>query len=161
MNADIMKEKVKEFGEDPSLLEHVESHQVLYQVIEQLEAGTLRLAGPSNDGVWVSNPWIIDAISLCFRAKEYGFQLADLQEISDKHQRKIRKLAGSLVRAGCHIGDGVVLMPSFVNMGSYVGDETMVDTWATIGLMRPCAEIIKDVDERAASKTRIAEDLRK
>ena len=123
------------------------------EVIGLLEAGRLRVAEPVKGG-WQVNQWLKKAVLLYFRVNDMqlveaypapfwdkvpqrfqGFDEADFREVG------ARVVPGAVVRAGSHIGKDVVLMPSFVNIGAYVGAGTMVDTWATVG---SCAQIGKN-----------------
>jgi 2,3,4,5-tetrahydropyridine-2,6-dicarboxylate N-succinyltransferase len=109
------------------------------ETIARLDAGTLRLA-EKVDGEWRVNAWIQRAILLYFRLTEMETLHAGPLEYYDriplKHSyaaRGLRVIPGAIARYGSHIEPGVVLMPSFVNIGAYVGSRTMVDTWATVG----------------------------
>ena len=123
--------------------------------LEDLDSGRLRVAEKAN-GDWRVNQWLKKAVLLSFR-------LNDMVEISgapgganwwDKVDSKFknwgtnrfrsagfRAVPGAVVRHSAHIAKGAVLMPSFVNVGAYVGEGTMVDTWATVG---SCAQIGKN-----------------
>jgi len=120
------------------------------QVIAKLESGKLRVAEPGKAG-WVVNEWLKKAVLLYFRCND--MQLVDgapapywdkvpLQfegwDEGDFRELGARIVPGAVVRAGAHIGKDAVLMPSFVNIGAYVGPGTMVDTWATVG---SCAQV--------------------
>lgn len=118
-----------------------------------LDDGSLRVAARDDAGVWQVQQWLKKAVLLSFR-------LNDMEIIPggpggahwwDKVPSKFagwtadrfrdagfRAVPGSIVRRGAHIGKGAVLMPSFVNIGARVGEDTMVDTWATVG---SCAQI--------------------
>jgi 2,3,4,5-tetrahydropyridine-2-carboxylate N-succinyltransferase len=123
------------------------------RAIAGLEAGEFRVASPDADGGWTVHEWLKKAVLLFFRTQE--MQLVDAQPAPfwDKvparfegfDEAKFRALGarvvpGAIARRGAHIGRDVVLMPSFVNIGAYVGEGTMVDTWATVG---SCAQIGK------------------
>ena len=123
------------------------------RAIAGLEAGEFRVASPNADGGWTVHEWLKKAVLLFFRTQE--MQLVDAQPAPfwDKvparfegfDEAKFRALGarvvpGAIARRGAHIGRDVVLMPSFVNIGAYVGEGTMVDTWATVG---SCAQIGK------------------
>jgi 2,3,4,5-tetrahydropyridine-2,6-dicarboxylate N-succinyltransferase len=123
------------------------------RTIAGLEAGVLRVAAPNGQGGWTVNEWLKKAVLLFFRTQE--MQLIDAQpapfwdkvpsrfEGFDEAQFRalgVRVVPGAIVRRGAHIAKDVVLMPSFVNIGAYVGEGTMVDTWATVG---SCAQIGK------------------
>jgi 2,3,4,5-tetrahydropyridine-2-carboxylate N-succinyltransferase len=123
------------------------------RVIEGLEKGELRVAEPDGKGGWKVNEWLKKAVLLYFRVNE--MQLVDAQPapfwdkvparfqgFGENDFRKLgaRVVPGAIARRGAHIGKDVVLMPSFVNIGAYVGEGTMVDTWATVG---SCAQVGK------------------
>jgi 2,3,4,5-tetrahydropyridine-2,6-dicarboxylate N-succinyltransferase len=123
------------------------------RTIAGLEAGEFRVAAPNGQGGWTVNEWLKKAVLLFFRTQE--MQLIDAQpapfwdkvpsrfEGFDEAQFRaigVRVVPGAIARRGAHIGKDVVLMPSFVNIGAYVGEGTMVDTWATVG---SCAQIGK------------------
>jgi len=125
-------------------------------VIARLDAGVLRVAEPSGSGDWVVHQWIKKAVLLSFRLHENhlmeagGFtrfydkvpsKFANYTE-SDFQEGGMRVVPPAIVRRGAFIARNVVLMPSFVNIGAYVGEGTMVDTWATVG---SCAQIGKNV----------------
>ena len=123
--------------------------------LSELDDGTIRVA-EHKDGAWVVNQWIKQAILLSFRLNDNQLiegpnSPAGAACWYDKVPLKFagwdaarfrgagfRAVPGSIVRRGSHIGRNVILMPSFVNIGAYVGDGTMVDTWVTIG---SCAQI--------------------
>jgi len=124
--------------------------------IAGLDAGTYRVASREDNGSWTVHQWLKKAVLL-------GFRLNPMAEITggshghvwwDKVPSKfngwsdadftnagIRAVPGSIVRRGAHIAPNVVLMPSFVNLGAYVGEGTMVDTWGSVG---SCAQVGKD-----------------
>ena len=123
------------------------------RVIAGLEAGKLRVAAPDVEGGWTVNEWLKKAVLLFFRTQEMA--LIDAQPApfwdkvpsrfegfgeSDFRALGVRVVPGAIARRGAHIAKDVVLMPSFVNIGAYVGEGTMVDTWATVG---SCAQIGK------------------
>ena len=121
------------------------------RVIAGLERGVLRVAEPDGSGGWQVNQWLKKAVLLYFRTQDMTVVAAAPAPFWDKvparfagydeagfRQLGARVVPGAVVRAGSHIGRDVVLMPSFVNIGAYVGEGTMVDTWATVG---SCAQI--------------------
>ena len=134
-----------------------EMREAIEDTLNALDSGTLRVAERQADGTWHVNQWAKKAVLLSFR-------LTDMYEISgsngganwwDKVPSKwqgwgqnewraagFRAVPGSIVRRSAFIGRGVVLMPSFVNIGAYVDEGTMVDGWATVG---SCAQIGKNV----------------
>ena len=123
------------------------------RVIDGLEKGEFRVAEPDGKGGWLVNEWLKKAVLLYFRVQEMELIEADPAPFWDKiparfadfDETAFRKLGarvvpGAIARRGAHIGKDVVLMPSFVNIGAYVGAGTMVDTWATVG---SCAQVGK------------------
>ncbi|MBJ6977963.1 2,3,4,5-tetrahydropyridine-2,6-dicarboxylate N-succinyltransferase [Luteimonas sp. MC1895] len=123
------------------------------QAIEGLEAGRLRVAEPDGKGGWHVNEWLKKAVLLYFRVQEmelgeqYPAPYWDkipmrFEDFDEAAFRKLgaRVLPGAIARRGAHIGRDVVLMPSFVNIGAWIGAGTMVDTWATVG---SCAQVGK------------------
>ena len=121
------------------------------RAIEGLEAGRLRVAEPDGNGGWQVNEWLKKAVLLYFRVQEmelgeqYPAPYWDkipmrFEDFDEAAFRKLgaRVLPGAIARRGAHIGRDVVLMPSFVNIGAWIGEGTMVDTWATVG---SCAQV--------------------
>ena len=121
-----------------------------------LESGAARVA-EKIDGEWVVNQWLKKAVLLSFRlndnavvpggaagAPAFDKVASKFDGYDDAKFREggFRVVPGAVARAGSFIGKGVVLMPSFVNIGAYVGEGSMVDTWATVG---SCAQIGKGV----------------
>jgi 2,3,4,5-tetrahydropyridine-2-carboxylate N-succinyltransferase len=119
--------------------------------------GSLRVAEKNASGEWVVNQWTKKAVLLSFRLREMELQRGGPQnstwwdKVDNKfkdwgenewRQKNFRAVPNTVVRASAFIGDNVVLMPSFVNLGAYVDAGTMVDTWATVG---SCAQIGKNV----------------
>ncbi len=122
-----------------------------------IESGTARVAEPDGQGGWKVNQWLKKAVLLSFRLNDNapvahgagGAPAFDKVPVkfegwADEDFRKagFRVVPGAVARRGTFISKNVVLMPSFVNIGAYVGEGTMVDTWATVG---SCAQIGKNV----------------
>lgn len=118
-----------------------------------LDNGEARVAEPDGNGGWQVNQWLKKAVLLSFRlndnrvmdygsAGEAAFDKVPLKFAGWGENRfreaGFRVVPGAVVRRGAHISKGAVLMPSFVNIGAYVGENTMIDTWATVG---SCAQI--------------------
>lgn len=131
------------------------TRDAIEQAMQGLEAGSLRVAEPSAKGDWQVNEWLKKAVLLFFRANDMRVIDAQPAPFWDKVPARfegydvdafrrdgVRVVPGAVVRRGTYIGKDVVLMPSFVNIGAYVGEGTMVDTWATVG---SCAQIGKHV----------------
>lgn len=125
------------------------------QAMQGLESGELRVAQPDGDGGWQVNEWLKKAVLLYFRTNDMAVVDAQPAPFWDKVEPRfagydeakfkaagVRVVPGAAVRRGTYFGRDVVLMPSFVNIGAYVGEGTMVDTWATVG---SCAQIGKHV----------------
>ena len=118
--------------------------EAIREAIHLLDLGKIRVASPGPSG-WTTNEWVKKAILLYFAIQELEHVHSGAFEYYDKIPLKalssmpyVRSVPGSVVRAGAHLEPKVVLMPSFVNIGAYVGAETMVDTWATVG---SCAQV--------------------
>ena len=131
--------------------------EAVEQTLNLLGNGTLRVAEKKASGEWVVNQWTKKAVLLSFRLREMELQTGGPQNSTwwDKVDSKFkdwgetewkmknfRAVPNTVVRASAFIGENVVLMPSFVNLGAYVDSGTMVDTWATVG---SCAQIGKNV----------------
>ncbi len=125
------------------------------QAMQGLESGDLRVAAPCADGGWQVNEWLKKAVLLYFRVNDMAVIDARPAPFWDKVEARfagfdaakfkamgVRVVPGAAVRRGTYFGRDVVLMPSFVNIGAYVGEGTMVDTWATVG---SCAQIGRHV----------------
>jgi len=125
------------------------------QAMTGLETGELRVAQPDGNGGWQVNEWLKKAVLLYFRSNDMAVIDAQPAPFWDKVEARfagydeakfkaagVRVVPGAAVRRGTYFGRDVVLMPSFVNIGAYVGEGTMVDTWATVG---SCAQIGKHV----------------
>lgn len=130
------------------LLKDSKTQDAIRQVIEQLDKGTLRVAEPSGDG-WKVNDWVKKAVILYFPIQQMETLEAGPMEFHDKMKLKknyaalgVRVVPHGIARYGSFLAKGVILMPSYVNIGAYVDEGTMVDTWATVG---SCAQIGKHV----------------
>ena len=117
-------------------------------VIDLLDEGTLRVAEPTAKG-WKVNEWVKKAVVLYFPIQKMETFEGGIFEYHDKIALKtgykdkgIRVVPHAVARHGAYISKGVIMMPSYVNIGAYVDEGTMVDTWATVG---SCAQIGKNV----------------
>ncbi len=131
------------------LLKDKPTIQAIEYVIEELDKGRIRVANPNTDGKWTVNDWIKKAVILYFPTRVMETLHAGPLEFYDKMKLKsnyeslgVRVVPHAVARYGSFIAKGVILMPSYVNIGAYVDSGTMVDTWATVG---SCAQIGKDV----------------
>jgi 2,3,4,5-tetrahydropyridine-2-carboxylate N-succinyltransferase len=131
-----------------------EDRAAVEAALEALDAGRARVAEPDGQGGWRVNQWLKQAVLLSFRLTESA-PMDTAAGAYDKVPLKFdgwgpdrfreagfRAVPGAVVRRSAYIAPGVVLMPSFVNVGAYVDRNTMVDTWATVG---SCAQIGKNV----------------
>jgi len=131
-----------------------ELDQALEECLERLDRGELRVAEP-RENTWVVNEWLKKAVLLAFRVREnrlvdggftrfYDKVPLKYAAASEEQLRKggVRIVPHALVRRGAYVAPDVVLMPSYVNIGAWVGPGTMVDTWATVG---SCAQIGRNV----------------
>ena len=129
--------------------------EAVEQVIADLNGGRLRVAERRGVGDWHVNQWVKKAVLLSFRLNDNKVMRAGDLEFFDKVKTKfsnldeaamrasgVRVVPPAVARRGSYIAKGAVLMPSYVNIGAYVGENTMVDTWATVG---SCAQIGKNV----------------
>ena len=143
-----LQEIIEKAWIDRSLL--VESYYIdaIRKVINLLDDGKLRCAKPTKNG-WKVNEWVKKAVVLYFPIQKMEVLEAGIFEYHDKiplkrgYQKKgVRVVPHAIARHGAYISKGVILMPSYVNIGAYVDEGTMVDTWATVG---SCAQIGKNV----------------
>jgi len=129
--------------------------EAVEHVIAQLNSGKLRVATRESVGQWTTHQWIKKAVLLSFRLKDNEVIKAGDLGFYDKVQTKfahmdeagmkasgVRVVPPAVARRGSYLGRGVILMPSYVNIGAYVDEGSMVDTWATVG---SCAQIGKNV----------------
>ncbi len=147
-NIHLMREIIEAAWEDRGLLEQEETQNAIRFIIKQLDEGELRVAEPTVDG-WQVNEWVKKAVVLYFPIQKMETLHAGPMEFHDKMPLKkdyaakgIRVVPHAVARQGAYISSGVILMPSYVNIGAYVDSGTMIDTWATVG---SCAQIGKNV----------------
>ncbi|WP_296202608.1 2,3,4,5-tetrahydropyridine-2,6-dicarboxylate N-succinyltransferase [Psychrobacter sp. UBA3962] len=129
--------------------------EAVNDVLEQLDNGSLRVA-EKKDGEWIVNQWVKKAVLLSFRLNDnYPMQTGEHLQFYDKVPTKfanwteaqfaeagVRVVPPAVARRGSFVAKGVVLMPSYTNIGAYVDEGAMIDTWATVG---SCAQIGKNV----------------
>jgi 2,3,4,5-tetrahydropyridine-2-carboxylate N-succinyltransferase len=139
---------IQEAWENRVMLNDPDIQQSIRFVIDELDKGRLRVAEPAGEG-WKVNDWVKKAVIMYFQVQkmevtevgpfEYHDKIAlkkDYQEIG------VRVVPHALARYGSYLARGVIMMPSYVNIGAYVDENTMVDTWATVG---SCAQVGKNV----------------
>jgi 2,3,4,5-tetrahydropyridine-2-carboxylate N-succinyltransferase len=143
-----LKQIIENAWENRTLLQEETTTNAIRNVIELLDEGTLRVAEKVGDA-WQVNEWVKKAVVLYFPIQKMETLEAGIFEYHDKIPLKrnfaakgIRVVPNAVARHGAFIASGVILMPSYVNIGAYVDAGTMVDTWATVG---SCAQIGKNV----------------
>ncbi len=144
-----MRAIIEAAWENRSLLNEATTIQAIEHVIEEIDKGRLRVAEPLADGDWHVNEWVKKAVILYFPIRkmetiEVGpFEFHDKMALKSNYELLgVRVVPPAVARYGSYISSGVILMPSYVNIGAYVDAGTMVDTWATVG---SCAQIGKNV----------------
>lgn len=142
------KEIIESAWLNRDLLTDSDVQKTIRKVIEKLDQGLLRVA-ESNGSDWAINDWIKKAIILYFPIQKMNVMEIGPFEFHDKISLKknysslgVRVVPTAVARYGSFLAKGVILMPSYVNIGAYVDEGTMVDTWATVG---SCAQIGKNV----------------
>lgn len=162
MNKEI-KSEIEELWEEKDKINfsNLEIKKKVLHVFELLDSGQIRVCEKQEED-WVTNQWIKKAILLSFKTQENNifssgisnarrgqyswFDKAFLKTsgwVEDEWtKRNFRSVPGAIIRYSAFIGENVVLMPSFINLGAYVDSGTMIDTWATVG---SCAQIGKNV----------------
>ncbi|MBN2698057.1 MAG: 2,3,4,5-tetrahydropyridine-2,6-dicarboxylate N-succinyltransferase [Bacteroidales bacterium] len=142
------KQVIEEAWENRELLKDPSVQRQISSVIDQLDRGALRVA-QKIDGTWKVNDWIKKAVILYFPIRQMETIELPPLEFHDKiplksgySEKGIRVVPHAIARYGAYLARGVIMMPSYVNIGAYVDSGTMVDTWATVG---SCAQIGKNV----------------
>ncbi|HVA53239.1 MAG TPA: 2,3,4,5-tetrahydropyridine-2,6-dicarboxylate N-succinyltransferase [Acidimicrobiales bacterium] len=125
--------------------DHLEARRDVELVITKLDDGQVRVAEVGADGSIIVHEWVKQAISLLFRLHgltrtDVGpFEYLDKLELKGDYERRgVRVVPGASARRGSYLSPGVILMPSYVNIGAWIGRDSLVDTWATVG---SCAQI--------------------
>ena len=143
-----LKNTIEAAWNDRSLLQEAATIDAINTVIEHIDKGRLRTAEPTNDG-WQVNEWVKKAVVMYFPIRkmetiEVGpFEFHDKMALKTNYKELgVRVVPHAVARYGAYISSGVIMMPSYVNIGAFVDEGTMVDTWATVG---SCAQIGKNV----------------
>jgi 2,3,4,5-tetrahydropyridine-2-carboxylate N-succinyltransferase len=146
-----MNDVIEQAWDDRSLLANPATIEAIEAVIEQLDKGHVRVADPpaTPGGDWKVNDAVKKAVILYFPIRRMETLEAGPLEFHDKMRLKrgyaelgVRVVPHAVARYGAYLAKGVIMMPSYVNIGAYVDEGTMVDTWATVG---SCAQIGKHV----------------
>ncbi|MBI2720941.1 MAG: 2,3,4,5-tetrahydropyridine-2,6-dicarboxylate N-succinyltransferase [Bacteroidetes bacterium] len=144
-----MQNLIEQAWENRELLKEASTIKVIEEVIEQLDKGFIRVAQPSDNGNWQVNNWIKKAVILYFPTRKMStievgpFEFHDKMALKKNYAKLgVRVVPHAIARYGSYVAGGVIMMPSYINIGAYVDSGTMVDTWATVG---SCAQIGKNV----------------
>jgi 2,3,4,5-tetrahydropyridine-2-carboxylate N-succinyltransferase len=139
---------IEQAWENRELLNDSKTQESIRYIIEELDKGRLRVSD-NKEGKWVVNEWIKKTVILYFPIQKMETLEAGPMEFHDKMKLKsnyaelgVRVVPHAVARYGAFLAKGVIMMPSYVNIGAYVDSGTMVDTWATVG---SCAQIGKNV----------------
>ena len=143
-----LKQIIELAWEDRKLLKEKDTNIAIKTIIDDLDKGKKRVA-EIQEGKWVVHEWVKKAVILYFplmkmqRIEVGPFEFHDKMKLKTGYEKLgIRVVPHAVARYGAYISSGVVMMPSYVNIGAYVDEGTMVDTWATVG---SCAQIGKHV----------------
>ncbi len=143
-----LRSTIEQAWENRELLKEESTQSVIREVVELLDKGKLRVAEKVGDA-WQVNEWVKKAVILYFPIQKMETIHAGPMEFYDKIDLKhnyeelgVRVVPHAVARYGSYVAKGVIMMPSYVNIGAYVDGGTMVDTWATVG---SCAQIGKNV----------------
>lgn len=144
-----LKTIIEKAWEDRGLLKDKVTQDAVRAVIDMLDKGQLRVAEPLPSGGWQVNEWVKKAVILYFPIQQMETIEVGPFEFHDKIALKrnysdlgVRVVPHAIARYGSFVARGVIMMPSYVNIGAFVDEGTMVDTWATVG---SCAQIGKNV----------------
>lgn len=144
-----MREIIEKAWDNRELLKDGTTVRTIEAVIEEIDKGRLRVAEPLENGDWQVNEWVKKAVVMYFPIRKMETIEAGPMEFHDKMALKrnyaelgVRVVPHAVARYGAYLAPGVIMMPSYVNIGAHVGEGTMVDTWATVG---SCAQIGKNV----------------
>jgi 2,3,4,5-tetrahydropyridine-2-carboxylate N-succinyltransferase len=139
---------IEEVWDKRELLNEQHVKNAIREVIDLLDKGKIRVAEKTNN-IWLTNEWIKKAVLLYFLIQQMETIEAGPLEFYDKIPLKknykelgVRVVPHAIARYGSYVAKGVIMMPSYINIGAYVDENTMVDTWATVG---SCAQIGRNV----------------
>jgi 2,3,4,5-tetrahydropyridine-2-carboxylate N-succinyltransferase len=139
---------IEQAWENRDLLKAKDVQEAISEVVDQLDRGILRVAEKGKGG-WKVNDWVKKAVILYFPIRKMEtievppFEFHDKIPLKTGYQQKgVRVVPHAVARYGAYISRGVILMPSYINIGARVEEGTMVDTWATVG---SCAQVGKNV----------------
>jgi 2,3,4,5-tetrahydropyridine-2,6-dicarboxylate N-succinyltransferase len=148
MTFEELQQIVEKAWENRELLREESTRKAITDVVEHLDKGTIRVAQPEGDK-WIVNQWVKKAVLMYFPIAQMETIEVGPFEFYDKiplkknfEQLGVRVVPHGIARYGSYLAKGVIMMPSYVNIGAYVDEGTMVDTWATVG---SCAQVGKHV----------------
>lgn len=143
-----LKQIIEQAWDNRAMLSDEGVQRAIREVIDLLDEGKLRVADPKDDS-WQVNEWVKKAVVLYFPIQKMETHEVGIFEFHDKiplkrnyAEKGVRVVPHAIARHGAYVSSGVIMMPSYVNIGAYVDEGTMVDTWATVG---SCAQIGKNV----------------
>lgn len=143
-----LRSNIESAWENRELLKQTEIQESIREIIHLLDEGKLRVAEPTEDG-WQVNEWVKKGVVMYFPIQQMKTMEVGIFEFHDKiplkrnyAEKGVRVVPHAVARHGSYVSKGVIMMPSYVNIGAYVDEGTMVDTWATVG---SCAQIGKNV----------------
>jgi len=144
-----LRKKIEAAWDDRALLKEADTQKAIRDLVELLDKGELRVAEPDGNGGWQANEWVKKGVVLYFPIQQMETIEVGPFEFHDKIPLKknyaelgVRVVPHAIARHGAFLEKGVIMMPSYVNIGARVGSGTMVDTWATVG---SCAQIGRNV----------------
>lgn len=147
--SEVLRKSIEAAWDNRALLQEKDTQNAIREVIAQLDAGRLRVAEPDTDGNWITHDWVKKGVILYFPIQAMETVEVGPFEFHDKiplkkgfAEKGVRVVPQALARYGSFIEKGAILMPSYVNIGAWVGSGSMVDTWATVG---SCAQIGRNV----------------
>ena len=135
-----MQDIIEKAWGNRDLLKDSQTVKTIEAVIEGLDKGEIRVAEPNENGEWMVHEWVKKAVILYFPTRKMETIEVGPFEFHDKIKLKtgyeelgVRVVPHAIARYGSFVAKGVIMMPSYVNIGAYVDSGTMVDTWATVG----------------------------
>ena len=144
-----LKNTINQLWDNREMLKEASHQDTIREVIELLDKGKVRVAEPTDNGNWQVNDWVKKAVVMYFPIQKMETIEVPPFEFHDKIPLKtgyealgVRVVPHAIARHGAFLESGVIMMPSYVNIGAWVGSGTMVDTWATVG---SCAQIGRNV----------------
>jgi len=148
MNMQELRDTIEKAWDDRDLLQQSSTQAAVRAMVEELDKGRLRVAEPKGND-WQVNDWVKKAVVMYFPIQQMETIEVGPFEFHDKIPLKkdyasqgVRVVPHAIARHGAYLEKGVIMMPSYVNIGAWVGSGTMVDTWATVG---SCAQIGRNV----------------